>query len=183
MKPTIFLMVASALFLTTAAVAAEPVSVANLYDSELKTVESDLVPLAEAMPTDKYDFRPTEGAFQDVRTFGQQIKHIAAVMYMVTAASQGQKPPVDVGTGENGPDSAKSKAQIVQFLKDAIAFGHKMTNQLTDKNQMDLVKSPFGGSDQPRAGLAHVAVWHSFDHYGQMVVYARMCGVVPPASR
>jgi len=171
------------LFLTTAAFAAEPVSVAKLYDGQLKSVESEFVPLAEAMPADRFDFRPTDGAFKDVRTFAQQIKHTAAVIYMVAAAAQGAKPPVDLGKGEAGPDNLKTKAEIVQFLKDAFAYAHKMTNMLTAQNEMDLVKSPFGGSDQPRAGLASIAVWHSFDHYGQMVVYARMCGVVPPASR
>jgi uncharacterized damage-inducible protein DinB len=183
MKPTILFLLTNAFVLTTAVCAAEPAPVAKLYDGEIKAVESELVPLAEAMPADKYDFRPTEGAFKDVRTFGQQVKHIATVLYMVAAASQGQKPPVDLANGDNGPDSIKTKAEIVQYLKDAFAFGHKMTNMLTAQNQMELVKTPFGGPDQPRAGIAHVAVWHSFDHYGQMVVYARMCGVVPPASR
>ena len=182
MRPTIVFLLTSAV-LSPAAFAAEPGPVAKLYDGELKSVESELVPLAEAMPADKFDFRPSDGAFKDVRTFGQQIKHVASVIYMVAAASQGQKPPVDLGKGENGPDSVKTKAEIVQFLKDAFAFGLRMTNLLTAQSQMELVKSPFGGADQPRAGLAHVAVWHSFDHYGQMVVYARMCGVVPPASR
>ena len=179
----VFILTTVACIGTTTAWAAEPVSVAKLYDGELKAVESELVPLAEAMPADKYDFRPSEGAFKDVRTFGQQVKHVATVLYMVTAASQGQKPPLDLGKGENGPDSIKTKAEIVQYLKDAFAFGHKMTNMLTAQSQMELVKTPFGGPDQPRAGIANVAVWHSFDHYGQMVVYARMCGVVPPASR
>jgi hypothetical protein len=183
MKPTLLLLLTNAFILTTANFAAEPVLVAKLYDGELQAVESELVPLAEAMPADKYDFRPSEGAFKDVRTFGQQIKHVATVTYLVSAASQGRKPPLDLGKGESGPDSVRTKAEIVQYLKDAFAFGHKMTNMLTAQNQMDLVKSPFGGPDEPRGGIAHVAVWHSFDHYGQMVVYARMCGVVPPASR
>jgi hypothetical protein len=54
---------------------------------------------------------------------------------------------------------------------------------LTEENQFDLVKSPFGGPDDARVGIASTPVWHSFDHYGQMVVYARMNGVIPPASR
>jgi hypothetical protein len=181
MKAAVMFLVTAGLFPATAAFAADPVG--QLYDGELKMVESEVVPLAEAMPAGKYDFRPSGGAFQDVRTFGEQIKHIAAVLYIVTAQSQGQKPPVDLGKGENGPDSLKTKAEIVKFLKDAFAFGHKMTSMLTAGNQMDLVKSPFGGPDQPRVGIAHEAVWHTFDHYGQMVVYARMNGVVPPASK
>jgi len=183
MKPTTLLLLTNAVLLASAAFAAEPVSVGKLRDGELKMAESEIVPLAEAMPADKYDFRPTDGAFKGVRTFGQQVKHLATVLYLVEAASQGQKPPVDLGKGEDGPESVKTKAEIVQYLKDAFAFGHKMTGMLTAQNQMELVKSPFGGPDQPRAGIANVAIWHSFDHYGQMVVYARMCGVIPPASR
>jgi hypothetical protein len=182
---TLFLMtgflITTGLFPAAAAFADDPVG--KLYDGELKMVESEMVPLAEAMPADKYDFRPSDGAFKDVRTFGEQVKHVATVLYMVTAQSQGRKPPVDLGKGENGPDSIKTKAEIVQYLKDAFVFGHKMTGMLTAGNQMELVKSPFGGPDQPRAGIAHVAVWHTFDHYGQMVVYARMNGVIPPASK
>jgi hypothetical protein len=191
MKATTPFLIATVLITTglfpTAAFAADPVGtldpVGKLYDGELKMVESEMVPLAEAMPADKYDFRPSDGAFKDVRTFGEQVKHVATVLYMVTAQSQARKPPVDLGNGENGPDSIKTKAEIVQYLKDAFAFGHKMTSMLTAGNQMELVKSPFGGPDQPRAGIAHVAVWHTFDHYGQMVVYARMNGVIPPASK
>src|SRR5436305_9451503 len=109
-KPSLLLLPATLIW-TAALTAADSVSVAKLYDSELKSVESQFVPLAEAMPEEKYDFRPSEGAFQKVRTFGQQIKHVAAVMYLVAAASQGQKPPADVGSGENGPDSIKTKAE------------------------------------------------------------------------
>src|ERR1700686_1169062 len=96
-------LLTTGLFLTAVAFAAAPVG--KLYDGELKTVESDMVPLAEAMPAGKYDFRPSDGAFKDVRTFGEQVKHVATVLYIVTAQSQGQKPPVDLGKGESGPDS------------------------------------------------------------------------------
>jgi hypothetical protein len=99
------------LVLTTAAFTAEPVPVAKLYDGELKMVESELVPLAETMPGDKYDFQPSEFAFKDVRTFGQQVKYLATVLYMVEAASQGQRPPVDPGGSENRPDSIKRKTR------------------------------------------------------------------------
>jgi len=54
---------------------------------------------------------------------------------------------------------------------------------LTDKNQLDMIEGPFGNNKSARGGLAMVAIWHPFDHYGQMVIYARMNGVIPPASR
>jgi hypothetical protein len=157
-------------------------TVAKLYDSELASAESEIVPLAEAMPADKYNFAPTGGALTGVRTFAQQVKHLAAVIYLVGAAAKQEKPPVNL-QGENGPDSVASKEQIVQFLKDAFAYGHNVMATLTEKNQLDSVKSPFGGGEMVRGSLAALATSHSFDHYGQMVIYARMNNVVPPASR
>jgi uncharacterized damage-inducible protein DinB len=123
------------------------------------------------------------GDFAKVRTFAEQIKHIAAVNYMVSAVVLGEKPPLDLGKGENGPDDIQGKDAVVKFLKDSYAYAHKAMNILTDKNQLDLVATPWGGEKSPRAGMANLAISHSFDHYGQMVVYARMNGVVPPASR
>ncbi|HXK06240.1 MAG TPA: DinB family protein [Verrucomicrobiae bacterium] len=161
----------------------EPMTVSRLYDSQLKNTESEVVSLAEAMPESKYGFRPTNGEFAKVRTFAEQIKHIAAVNYLVSASVLGEKPPVNLGTGENGPDDVKSKDAVVKFLKDSFAYAHKAMLSLTDKNQLDMIKGPFGDQKSARAGLANIAVWHPFDHYGQMVVYARMNGVVPPASR
>ena len=162
---------------------APTMTVARLYDSQLKTTEGEVVSLAEAMPESKFGFRPTNGEFAKVRTFAEQIKHIAAVNYLVAGAVLGEKPPVNLGAGENGPDDVKSKDAVVKFLKDSFAYAHKAMLSLTDKNQLDMIKGPFGDQKSARGGLANVAVWHPFDHYGQMVVYARMNGVVPPASR
>ena len=96
------------------------------------------------------------------------------------SASRSQEDP---GAGENGPASLTSKDDIVKYLKDAIAYGHKAMNSLTAQNISDLVQSAFGDNKVPRMSMASLAVWHSFDHYGQMVVYARMNGIIPPASR
>jgi len=181
MKRTIAILCGAAAF-TGAALAADPMTVAKMYDSQLSMVEKEVVSLAEAMPADKYGFAPTAGAFQGVRTFAQQVKHLAAVVYMVAAAARAEKPPIDTG-GESGPVSAQSKAQIVHFLQGSFAYAHSAAAKLTAGNQMDMVQSPFGDSKTARGEVLSVAVWHTFDHYGQMVVYARMNGVVPPASR
>src|SRR5882672_11458895 len=93
-------------------------TVTSVLDGTVKTIEGELVPAVEAMPEDKFDFAPTNGEFKGVRTFGQQAKHVAAVNYIVASAILGEKPPVDTG-GENGPENAKSKADIVKFLKDS----------------------------------------------------------------
>ena len=162
--------------------AASP-SIATVSDQAVASVEREVVSLAEAMPGDKYSFAPTNGEFSGVRTFGQQMTHIATVNYEVAAAMLGEKMPVEGGKNENGADSLQSKEAAVKYLKDSFAYTHKAMMSLTSGNYMGMVKSPFGKDETPRAALSSVPVWHSFDHYGQAVVYARMNGVVPPASR
>lgn len=158
-------------------------SVAQIMDGGLKQVESEVVPLAEAMPAEQYSFAPKEGAFTNVRTFAQQMKHIATVNYIVAAALLGEKSPIETGKGENGADSIATKEQIVKYLKDSFAYTHKAMATLTATNLTGLIASPFGEGQSQRLGVATVPAWHTFDHYGQAVVYARMCNVVPPASR
>src|SRR5262249_38549538 len=149
----------------------------------LKGAEGEFVSLAEALPASKYDFKPSQGEFAKVRSFADQIKHVAAVNYMIGAAVLGEKPPRDLGKGENGPDDVKGKDAVVKFLKDSFAYLHKAMGSMTDKNQVDLIAAPWGSEKMSRGSLAIIGVSHPFDHYGQMVVYARMNGVVPPASR
>lgn len=165
--------------------AADPSSsvIGKSLDQEIKMVEREVVSLAEAMPEDKYSFAPTSGEFKGVRTFGQQAAHIAAVNYAVAASVLGEKNPIEMGKSENGPASLKTKADIVKFLKDSYTYAHKAAAMITDQNVTEMVPSAFGSNKTPRLSMATVPVWHSFDHYGQMVVYARMNGVIPPASR
>ena len=165
--------------------AAEPTlsATAKAMDGDLKGIERELVPLVEAMPADKINFAPSEGEFKGVRTFAQQAKHVGAVLYIVAASMLQEKPPAEAGEGEDGPASVTSQEQIVKYLKDAFAYSHKALASLTDAAATDMVKSPFGTRKVSRLSLASILTWHSFDHYGQMVVYARMNGIVPPASR
>jgi len=158
-------------------------TLASAYDNDLTSAGKEIVSLAETMPEDKYNFAPSAGEFTGVRTFGQQMRHIAAVNYEVAAALLGEKNPVEMGTNENGPDSLASKDAIVKFLKDSFTYSHKALATITEKNVMGEVQSPFGQGKAARATLATIFAWHSFDHYGQAVVYARMNGVIPPASR
>jgi uncharacterized damage-inducible protein DinB len=157
-------------------------TISQLYDNQLNNAERSIVGLAEAMPAEKYRFAPKDGAFQDVRTFAQQARHVATVIYLVAAAAQKEKSPVEAGKNENGPETMQTKEQIVKFLKDAFAYAHKANQKLTAENQLEMVPSPFGSGQMARGGALAIAAWHSFDHYGQMVVYARMNNVVPPAS-
>ena len=136
---------------------------------------------ADAMPEDKYSFAPTSGEFKGVRTFAQQVKHVAAVNYAFGSSILQEKPPVDTNE-EKGPDSVKSKAEIMQYLKDSFAYLHKALASITDKNQLDQV-TLFGEMKAARLSVGAFSTAHPFDHYGQMVVYLRMNGIVPPASR
>jgi hypothetical protein len=158
-------------------------TIAKMYDGQIKSAEGEIVALAEAMPAGKYDFAPTAGSFKGVRTFALQVRHIATVNYEVAAAALGEACPVDKGKDENGSNELTTKEQIVKYLKDSFAFSHKAAQSLTAKNEMDLVKSPFGDGQISRVYAVSCVTWHSFDHYGQMVVYARMNNVVPPASK
>src|ERR1700687_2711406 len=95
----------------------EKKTTSQVVDSAVKRVEGDFVPAAEAMPEEKYGFAPTNGEFKGVRTFAEQIKHVAAVNYELGAALLSEKPPVEIGD-ETGPASVTSKADILMYLRD-----------------------------------------------------------------
>ena len=157
-------------------------TVSQIMDRAVGQAEGEFLPAADAMPADKYSFAPTNGEFKGVRTFAQQVKHVSAVNYMIGATILEQKPPVELG-GENGPDSITTKADIIKFAKDSFAYLHKALASINEKNQTDQVKNPFGEGKVTRLGIATVALTHPFNHYGQMVEYLRMNGIIPPASR
>ncbi|HEV2174928.1 MAG TPA: DinB family protein [Nitrospira sp.] len=149
--------------------------------ADLNIAKTEFTSAADAMPEDKYSFAPSSGEFKGVRTFAQQVKHVAAANYMFGSGILGEKPPLELG-GENGPDSIKSKADIMKFLNDSFAYLDKALASVTDKNALEQIDSPFG-MKVARLSLASFSTAHPFDHYGQMVVYLRMNGIVPPASR
>jgi uncharacterized damage-inducible protein DinB len=142
--------------------------------------QKEFTDAADAMPEDKYSFAPTNGEFKGVRTFAEQVKHVAAVNYVFGAAILGEKPPVE--GGENGPDSVKTKADILKFLNDSFTYLHKALASITDKNQLEQV-TLFGEMKVARLSVGAFSTAHPFDHYGQMVEYLRMNGIIPPASR
>ena len=157
-------------------------TIPQVLNHNIAGVESEFVPAAEAMPEEKYAFVPTNGEFKSVRTFAEQVKHVAAVNYMVGAAILEEKSPVELG-GENGPEAIKSKADIVKFLKDSFVYVHKALTSANESNLLKPIKSPFGDGKTNRLALSTLIAAHCFDHYGQMVVYLRMNSIVPPASR
>lgn len=146
----------------------------------LHIAKMEFVSAAEAMPEDKYSFAPTGGEFKDVRTFAAQVKHVAAVNYVFGSEILQEKPPVDTGE-EKGPASITSKADILKFLNDSFDYLNKALASVTEKNELDQIDSLFGKTS--RLTIASFSTSHPFDHYGQMAVYLRMNGIVPPASR
>jgi uncharacterized damage-inducible protein DinB len=163
-----------------------PATIASAIDREISIVEKELIDAAEAMPEDKFDFSPEKlnlpgSDYKGVRTFGEQLKHVAASNYLIWSPITGEKPPDTVNDGK-GPDNMKAKADIIKYLKDSFAFGHKAVATLNDSNLVQ----PIPRNNKPpttRLFLATFAAAHCFDHYGQLVEYLRMNGIVPPASR
>jgi uncharacterized damage-inducible protein DinB len=163
-----------------------PPTIASAIDREITIVEKELTDAAEAMPEDKFDFSPEKlnlpgSDYKGVRTFGEQLKHIAASNYLIWSPITGEKPPDTVNDGK-GPDNMKAKADIIKYLKDSFAFGHKAVATLNDSNLVQPITTS-SGRPTTRLFQATFAPAHCFDHYGQIVEYLRMNGLVPPASR
>jgi uncharacterized damage-inducible protein DinB len=188
MKNTLKVAACGFLLLTIAAAAQmskpkeEKRNVTEVLDHAVSNLESEFIPAADAMPEDKFGFAPTNGEFKGVRTFAQQIKHVAAVNYELGGAILEQKPPADIND-EAGPNSITSKDDVLKYLKDSFAYVHKAIATINESNLTATVRSPFGEGKVTRLSLASSVVWHGYDHYGQMAVYLRMNGIVPPASR
>jgi uncharacterized damage-inducible protein DinB len=158
-------------------------TVNGTLDRSLSNAEKEFVEAADAMPEDKYGFAPSTGEFKGVRNFGEQVRHVATTNYAIGSAISGEKPPVAIdGDNENGPN-LKSKAEIMKYLRDSFAFLHKSLGGINDQNLVEPIDAFGGKANATRLGMATLAVAHPFDHYGQMVEYLRMNGIVPPASR
>jgi hypothetical protein len=157
-------------------------TISSVLDDRLSAVEKEVVGAADAMPEDKYGFAPTAGEFKGVRTFAEQVKHVAYVNNMMFSAILGEAPPAGDGT-ESGPASLKTKADIMNYLRESFALGHRAMAAITVQNAVEPLKGPFGRKPATRLGLATMIQGHCFDHYGQMVEYLRMNGIIPPASR
>lgn len=157
---------------------------AAVYNRLLTGMQKEIADAAQAMPDDKFNFAPaaSQGDFKGVRTFADQVKHIAGANYMFGAAILGEKPPAEMG-GENGPSKLTSKTEIVKYLNDSFAYLQKALNSINESNVLGEVQSPFGSRKATRLALATIALSHPNDHYGQMVEYLRMNGIIPPASR
>jgi len=157
-----------------------PKSISESVSGPLQFAEGSFLGIAEAMPEDKYGFIPTVGKFDDARSFGEQVKHVACAQFAFFNEFEGKKPPDDCERG--GHDPAKTKAELVKYLKDSFDYGNRVLATLTSKNALDRVEGRYAGPNT-KLGISVIAVFHMTDHYGQLVEYLRMNGIVPPASR
>ncbi len=158
-------------------------TIASVMDRDISAVEKQIVDASEAMPEEKFNFTPEAlnipGAnYKGVRSFAVEVKHIAASNWFIWSPLTGDKLPEGLKDG-NGPANLQTKTDIIKFLKDSFALGHKAAATLTTEN---MLQSP-ANSKSTRLHLAEFGVAHAYDHYGQMVEYLRMNGIVPPASR
>jgi hypothetical protein len=160
-----------------------PPTLASDVDREISAVEKQVVDAAEAMPEEKFNFSPESlnipgDDYKGVRSFAVQVKHIASSNYFIWSHVTGDPVPAFIKDG-NGPAEMKTKADILKFLRDSFALGHKAAATLTPQNMMESA----AGSKSTRLHLTEFGVAHAYNHYGQMVEYLRMNGIVPPASR
>jgi uncharacterized damage-inducible protein DinB len=154
------------------------------FESLMKIVEKEIISTVDAMPADKFGFAPTDGEFKGVRTFGEMVKHFSATNHILAAAALGEEPPADAGD-ESGPENVRTKAEILTYLKGSFVHLDKAVEAIgqTDIPVNASPISPLKRGEVTRLALITETLLHAYDHYGQMVEYLRMNGVVPPASR
>jgi uncharacterized damage-inducible protein DinB len=176
----ILLLILFATSVTTWAQDDVPKNIADSVGASLTHTEARFIEIAEAMPESKYSFIPTAGAFKDARSFGEQIKHVACANIAFFNQIEGKIPPP--GCEKGGPSPAKTKAELIKYLHDSFDYGKRVLETINTQNALDRVQGPYAGPNT-KLGMAVVAVWHVTDHYGQLVEYLRMNGVVPPSTQ
>ncbi|HZZ40320.1 MAG TPA: DinB family protein [Acidobacteriaceae bacterium] len=162
--------------------AAAPATIApaDSLNALMGMLQMEVVSAAEAMPADKYDFAPTNGDFKGVRNFGSQVKHLAEANYEFF---HGWDVPGATEVDPKTIEALKTKDDIVKALKDSYTYAHAAVSTITPQNAFDSVKGFPPQFKETRATAAAFAIAHSMDHYGQLVEYLRMNGIIPPASR
>jgi len=173
----------------TAAELAKKETVASAFTRGFGYQEYQVRSAAEAMPEGKYSFRPVENNFKNetpgfgpaqLRTFGEQVKHVACANLGFAAELDGTTPPPACDKGGSNP--AKTKKELLSYLRDSFAAVNKSLGAINEKNMFDAIEGPYA-APATRLGLATTIIWHAADHYGQMALYLRLNGIVPPSSR
>jgi uncharacterized damage-inducible protein DinB len=149
---------------------------AATYGKLLGALSKEFVDAAEAMPEDKFNFAPPESAgdFKGVRSFAAQVKHVAEANWYFFG---GPVSEADSKAKQAAIEKLSSKAEILQALKDSLAQANTFVDGITAENAFVMT------ANGTRGGMAAFGIAHMMDHYGQLAVYLRMNGIVPPASR
>ncbi len=181
----VFLVAGSTLANPQTSAAGARRSNAQVIESILLSLQERIVDIADAMPAEKYSFAPTCGEFKGVRSFGEQLKHIAADLYLDGAAILGEDPPGDLGPNETGSSTVCSKPEIIAYVKASFEYMRRAATRIDDANapleKPDFL--PYGRDSTTRLHITVADIGHANDHYGQLVEYLRMNKIIPPGSR
>ena len=161
-------------FSVTTAAAQNPVS--DSLRSSWGGAKRNIKESAEQMTEANYSFKPSP----DVRSFGEILAHVAGASYMFCAAAKGEKSPFAEEAFEK---TATTKAAIVKVTNDAIAYCDGAYAAATDATLGQMVANPFGSGQVPRANALIGQIGHDNEHYGNLVTYFRLKGMVPPSSK
>jgi uncharacterized damage-inducible protein DinB len=159
-------------------------SITSAIERLFNKIESDILTTAQAMPEDKFDFTPENlhlknSDFKGARTFAAQIMHLATDNILIWSAVTGDSVRADI-KDVNGPKSIKTKKDVIEYLKASFAIGRKAISTMTNQNAMDMID--YRWRKLPRLDLVFYALTHANEHYGQMAIYLRMCGNIPPPT-
>lgn len=169
---------------TSACAGQSSILFSSAIERQFDKIENDILSTAEAMPEEKFYFTPDSlhiknSQFMGVRTFAGQLMHLATDNTLIWSAITGDAVRTDI-EDVNGPKNIKTKKDIIEYVKSSFAIGRKAISTLTSQNAMDMIQ--FRWRKLPRLDLAFYALTHANEHYGQMVIYLRMCGIIPPPT-
>lgn len=155
---------------------------ASAIEDQITIFQKEITSVAMAMPADRYSFSPANlqipgATFGKVRTFAEQVAHVAQANYAIASSILGQEPTVDLSKVSR----LTSKTDILKALAESFTEVHRAVATITVKNENDFVDDIGIGPNQSKISEAAWVATHGFDHYGQMVEYLRMNGIAPPA--
>jgi len=171
-----------------AAAPATPPTIASVLNRQLGGIEREIMNAVDAIPEDKFSFSPATGNIpgdfktpNSVRTMAEQFKHIGDDLEGSAAGILGQKR--EASPDDNGPKNVTTKTDVANYLKAVFAKAHSAIDTINQQNAIEEIQSPFGRSKTTRLALAVGVIAHTNNHYGQIIEYMRMNGIVPPESR
>jgi hypothetical protein len=156
-----------------------PASTSDSVRRVLQLTETQFLSAAEAMPEKLYNFAPSGPGFNGVRTFAEQVKHVACSNFAFFNEIEHKTPPEHCETG--GPARAATKSELLKYLRDSFDYGNKVLAAMTDTSAGEKVQGQYMGNNTSLT-VAVAAVWHIADHYGQLVPYLRLNNIVPPPT-